>query len=180
MSFLVLGLDLYFASILLVSGLAKVDSLERFEVALRRQRLIPPLLVPAVSRIMPWLEAVVAGVLISGIMPVATAIVVLGFFSTFLVYEGTLVITKRTHECGCYGAAFSRNVDGASVVASTILVSLAAFHLPLTVWAEPLGMWWRLAASVMFSGVACTLLLTVLARRQRHRRLAGSMPVAPV
>src|SRR5437870_6830986 len=114
MSVALLGLDLYFAAMLGVSGLAKVDQPARFMAALYRYRLFPAWSIPFLVRIVTLIELVVAASLVAGTLPVVTAVVTCVLFGCFLVIRTVLVVTKRGTDCGCYGGLALEKVGGAS------------------------------------------------------------------
>lgn len=175
MNVLLLGLELYFAAMLGVAGLAKIKHPEQFAATLRRHRILPAWSIVGVSRAVPWLEVAAAASLIAGTAPVATAALVLMFFVSFLVIETILVVAKRATECGCYGVAYPQKVDEASVATSLVLVSAAAFHLWAVAWVEPISTEWRLPVIVLFGGAGCWLLWRIMTtRRLLNRGLAAA------
>ena len=90
MSILLLGLELYFAAMLGVSGLAKVGQPAMFADTLRRHKILPSWSIKAVSTIVPWLEIAVAVLLITGLVPILTGLLVLFLFTSFLIMESIL------------------------------------------------------------------------------------------
>lgn len=120
-------IELYLAAMLGVSGLAKLDRPDAFAATLRRHRILPGWSIPAVSRLVPWLEVVVALLLLTGVCEGAVTAVASLLFLSFLLMEAILVATKRATECGCFGLAYPQKVDKASLVVSLILLGLAAF-----------------------------------------------------
>lgn len=160
-----LALDCYFAAVIGVSGLAKVDNSTLFAMTLRRQRLLPRWSITSVSRIFPWVEIILAGALIIGVLPALTAAFVLVLFSTFFVVEIIILVSRRETNCGCYGGAYTYKVDKASATTSVAFMVLAA----LNVWASsttvPLAWPWRLPAATLFSIAGVWLLQHVMRRR---------------
>ncbi|MFN8453209.1 MAG: MauE/DoxX family redox-associated membrane protein [Anaerolineae bacterium] len=177
MSLLFLFLSLYFAAMLGVSGLAKAEHPEQFAATLRRHRILPHWSMIGISKIVPWLEIVVAILLILNLLPVITSALVFLLFVSFLVIETILVVKKRATECGCYGVVYPQKVDGASIVISIILVSVAALHLWFSTWVEPVNIFWRLPGIILLGGVGCWLSWKIIIRR--HARNKRSLIVTP-
>jgi hypothetical protein len=168
-----LGLELYFAAMLGVAGLAKIKHPAQFAATLRRHGIFPAWSIVGISRIVPWLQIAVAVSLVTDITPVATAVLVLMFFISFLIIETILVVTKRATECGCYGIVYPQKVDGASIMTSIILVLAATLHLWIVVTRiEPLSMNWRLLSIALFFGTGCWLLSKMMKRHFHERRFA--------
>lgn len=167
MDILFLILQLYFAAVLGVSGIAKIDNPYRFAFTLRRHNILPAKIIPIVSWIVPWLEIVVAALLLAGVAAIPTAIVVMSLFVSFLITEVVLALSKPATECGCYGAAFPQRVDSVSVMVLVIQVFLAAFYLWGMTWIEPVSIEWRALWSTLLGGIGLWLLVTVVRRRIR-------------
>lgn len=169
MAALLLLVELYFAAMLGVSGLAKLDAPEHFEATLRVHRLWPAQAIRPVSRIFPWLEVVVAIALIIGFAPAFTAMLTLLLFGIFLSVETILVVTRRATECACYGVAYRQKVDGASLIVSVILVTLAAFYSwGLAAFGSPEPLW-RWPGSVLMMVAGLWLVAKMLARRRGYQ-----------
>jgi hypothetical protein len=168
MNVLLLGIELYLAAMLGVSGLAKIEHPGHFAATLRRHRILPNWTIEGVSRIVPWLEVVIAVLLVVGLAPVPTALFTVLLFTSFLTIEVMLVVTNRATECGCYGLAYSQKVDYASIVASIFLVSVAILHLWGIIQFEPVAMFLRFLAILLFGSASSWLVWRMwLKSRQR-------------
>lgn len=152
LSLLVFGLTYYFAAVLGVAGLAKLDQPTAFEETLRRYHLLPSWSVPAVTRAVPWLELALAVVLIAGIAVGVIALFVFMLFLLFFVLNTLWFLTRRAGNCGCYGGSNPRRVDGANVATASILALLAALHLWATIEAKPLGWQWHVPMWILYGG----------------------------
>lgn len=169
MALALLLIELYFAALLGVSGLAKLDAPEHFEATLRLHRLWPAQAIRPLSRIFPWVEVLIAIALIFGFAPALTAMLTTLLFGIFLGVETILVVSRRATECACYGVAYRQKVDGASLVVSVILVTLAALHswgLEVFGSVEPL---WRWPGIVLMTVAGLWLAAKMLARRRGYR-----------
>ncbi len=153
MQFLILALDCYFAAVLGIAGLAKMDDPAPFAALLRRQRLLPAWSVGTISRLVPWLEIAIAGALLSGIATIVVAAFTLLVYASFLVIQILLLATKHGGDCGCYGAASPHRVERASVGTAALLACLASVHLWLVDRATAVGWPCRLVAGICFAGI---------------------------
>ena len=177
MNMIVFGIELYFAIMLGVSGIAKIAEPYDFAATLRRHRILPAWSVTPFSRVFPWLEVAIAGAVLTGAAAVATAALVLALFSAFLIVEVILVVTRRATDCGCYGVAYRQKVDGASILVSTILILLASVHLWLTTWVAPISQPWRILALIVLGGAGCWLLWRVKQKQYAQRKQYRSQSV---
>lgn len=162
---LLLGLELYFAAILGVSGLAKLDNPEQFAAILRRHHILPTWSIARFSKLFPWLEVILAIWLVMGIKPLLSAGLIFILFAGFLIVETVLVVTKRASECGCYGIVYRQKVDGASIATAVILCLLALMHWFAIAKTAPVSLVWRLPVIVIFSGMSGWLALKVIKRK---------------
>lgn len=174
MQFLTLTLDCYFAAMLGIAGLAKMDDPAPFAALLRRQRLLPAWSVGTISRLFPWLEIAIAGALLSGIAAIVVAALTLLVFAGFLLVQMFLLATKHGGDCGCYGAASPHRVERAGVGTAALLACLAVVHLWLVNRATAVGWPCRLVAGVCFAGI-----MVWLGWHIRQRRVAScrSQPI---
>lgn len=170
-------LDLYFAAVLGISGIAKLEQRGRFASTLRQHRLLPSWSVRAISSIFPFVEIAVAAMLVTGIAAEFFISAVLALFCAFFVVEMILWVTKRSEDCGCYGVAFVQKVGRATVATSALLVCLAALRIWMETRSSAEGGSWRLIAGCTFVLFATALMLRVVQRRQQLPAVAES-PVA--
>lgn len=181
MSFVLFGLSLYFAAMLGVSGLAKVENTNSFASTLRRQRILPTWSIQLVSSMFPWLEVGIALLLIvtMGALAVWSAAITLLLCACFLATEITVALTKRAADCGCYGTAYKRKVDGASIGTSTLLVLIAGLQLWLAGWTPGPGWQWRLGALLVYVSAGVWLCSRMWQRRRAKRlRFAANTSAA--
>lgn len=170
MHLVLVAIEIYLAITLGVSGLAKAEYPDQFEATLRRHGILPKRTLRAASRLIPIFEIVVAALLVTGIAPRPSASVALVLFLSFLLTEIVLLATRQSNECGCYGVAFPRKVDAAGVAASTILVSLAAFHLWGVTQVTSVPWDWRMPGIVVLGGGTLWLLAASAGGRHWYRR----------
>jgi Methylamine utilisation protein MauE len=124
MELLLYCVKLYFASMLIISGLSKISSLEGFRKILYKQAILPSWSITTISNFFPWVEVVLALLLIATdtILAIFVAGFVLILFVVFVLFETVLIITKRASLCGCYGLVYAQKVEIASLGTSLILL----------------------------------------------------------
>ncbi len=127
MSIFFLALTFYFAAVLGVSGLGKLEQPKEFGFVLRQYRLFPSWSIGGVSHLFPWAEMMIAAALITGIARMLVAFVVLALFVSFFIMRA-LLMKRAGSECGCYGAAYKEQIDGASLSTATLFVGLAIVY----------------------------------------------------
>lgn len=170
MGAIALFLEFYFAAMLSISGLAKTDQPERFALTLYRHGILPRRTVPAISRLLPWAELVLAVWLVSGVAVVGAIIGALGLFAVFGTVELILVLTNRATECGCFGVAYPQRVDRASVAVSAILVLAAGVNLWIVEHSAPVNWHWHAGGTALFVVCVGWLGVTLFAYRRSWRR----------
>ncbi len=163
------ALSLYFAAMLGVAGLAKLDRPTVFLLILRQQRLLPGWGVRTVGRGLPWGEIILAGALVAGVSPVPIAILTLLLFASFVAHQILHFLTKRGTPCGCYGAAVE-GVEQGSIATGTVFACLAGAHLWLVIQTSSVTECWRLTCSMLFTGMMGWLGRRIWQRHARHVR----------
>ncbi len=171
MQFLTFALECYFAAVLGIAGLAKLDDPAPFAATLRRPRRLPAWSTGAMRCLLPWCEILLAAGLLIGVAPVLVAALVLLLCTGFLAAQALLLLTKSTDACGCYGIASAHRVEGTSVAAATLLLCLAALHLWLVIAAAAISWQWRLAVGMLGAMAASRLGWRTWQRRRSARYL---------
>jgi uncharacterized membrane protein YphA (DoxX/SURF4 family) len=92
------------AVVLLVAAQAKLWDRKGFLTSLQAYSALPPVMRPALARLLPWIEVAIAALLLSGLwltwIAVATALLFLAFAAGVrLAFAG-----KESADCGCFGA----------------------------------------------------------------------------
>jgi len=145
MSLISLAIEIYFTIVLIISGLAKIDDYEHFANILYHQGLISPKFVPLAARILPYIEIIIAFLIISGITSLFSAIILTSTFGFFLVVRCTLFGLGRTEDCGCYGKLKPEPINAASICTSILMLFMTIFHLWLAISTLPLPLTGRYA-----------------------------------
>lgn len=172
-----LALGVYFSSLLSVSGLAKLDQVSHFAATLRQQRFLPHWSIKGVSKVFPWAEIAVAILIITGISPRISGAILATLFGIFLFINMFIVLTKRTSKCGCYGIAFNKNVDGASVITSALLFLLASIYLLASNRGFPPNAPLRIIAEIFLLCLIGWLSFRILKRKRKNRRSFASSTI---
>lgn len=165
MSVFLFVIELYFAAMLGVAGLAKFDDPAHFARALRRHSWVPAWGIATATYVVPPVEVTAAALLLTGKAPIPTATLVLLLFTGFLAAQIALAVSRRVGDCGCFGAAYRHDINAGSIAAAVVLVGLAGFHLWGTTQAAPLTGPVRLASLGAFGSVGCWLAAAITRRR---------------
>jgi peroxiredoxin len=183
MSLVAYALAVYFALSLGVAGMAKVQDPLDFLKTLKKQRLLPEWSIAPVGRGLPWLEIIIACLLVLGWFQVVVAIVLVGLFAIFLSVKTVLFVTKSDADCGCAGGGRQdKPVDATNVVAATISLLAAVTYTWLSAHVAPLDQSWRILTSVLFMLALGGLLglwgarRIALARSVRHALRGSARP----
>lgn len=166
---ILLLLQVYMAAILFVSGLAKVVNPQQFSATLRRQRILPLWSINFVARILPWLEVILAILLVLEILPLLISVLTLFLFASFLITEVILVKKKRTKECGCFGMVYPQSIDSASITVSVIFVLLSFLNLWGVVTAETVTIGSRVVIITLFCLLGLWLALSTWRNKRKAR-----------
>ncbi len=169
MAILRVALSLYFAAVLSVSGFSKLQRPDQFALNLLQQQLLPDWSVHSVSRLVPVLEILIAGMLVTGIAPVFTGSIIVCLFSAFFAIEAILLITKRAEDCGCYGVAYVQKVSKISVISSGILLGFSVLYFWSVLLSSPPN--WILRIVFCCIVVVGDLFLTVRTIQYRHQSM---------
>ncbi len=167
------ALECYFAVTLATSGLAKIDAPTSFEKTLLQQHILPAWSTKVFSRLFPWIEILIACLLVVDIWAKATAILLLGLFLIFLGVNLFLFLTNSTANCGCLEQVETKIVDALSITISVIFAFIAALHLWLVFILPPVNLIWRVIGLILLIGAGSFLLRKVtLKRRSKFITLA--------
>ncbi len=83
MNISLLLVQVYLASILGVSGLAKAVNPKQFASTLQYQRILPEWSIDWISYLVPWLEITLAILLVMGVLPIAVSMITMLIFISF-------------------------------------------------------------------------------------------------
>lgn len=170
-------LALYFAAMLGVAGLAKIERPNLFALLLYQQHILPTWCVRAVSRVLPWYEIILAVALVAGVAPLLVAALMLLLFVTFVVAQVLLLLRHRDVACGCYGAMAIERARPASMASAVLLACLTAAYVWLVSHIPAIDWHWRIAATALFAGFAGWIGWRI--RQRRTCRLACRLGVSP-
>ncbi len=153
MQYVALVLSMYFAANLGIAAIAKIEQPNTFATVLRRNDVLPEWGVRGVCRYFPWLEITMAVLLVTGTVPVMTAVLTVCLFATFLIVKGRMLVTHRVSDCGCFGAASTQPLNKAGLATSSLFLMLTLVYLWLVLKVGIVPWQWRTGASVVFATI---------------------------
>lgn len=147
------------ATVLIVSGIAKLKDPAGVRVAFEQMKVPPALSATWIQRSFPWVEiALGAGLLVLpfplGLLSAIGAFVLFGAY-TFLVARS--LASKQEASCNCFGALTSGKITGWTLARNVALLVLAAFAIADTT------SWWSVLARLFTVGFWWLFLLAVVA-----------------
>lgn len=162
-------LDFYFAFVLGIAGIAKVDSPHLFISALRFQYKLSPWYSRAIGKIWPWIEIAISMSLLLTTMIYKMAITVCIFllFLFFLIFHLVTYIRGYAVDCGCYGRGGHPHQRNANLGTLLLQVILAALLVTVALCTSPLSWAYYLFGSVIVMVIYSCLLWKTW---QRHYR----------
>ena len=122
---LILIARLAIGSFLLPSGLGKLADLAGFTSGVRDYRILPNHLVPVFSRLLPWLEIVLALALLLGVLVPIAAVAVSVLVACFTIAVVINLVRGREINCQCHGVAGSRTISWGTVARNLPLIGLS-------------------------------------------------------
>lgn len=108
--------------IFLVSGLAKLNSVEETLQDLIRYSIFSGALLKKVSYVLPYFEIILAISLILWGNQLIINIIALGIISLFLLIHVEAIIKKNTTECFCFGKLFKTRHGRGGLIQSLLLI----------------------------------------------------------
>lgn len=130
MKFLLYAIRMLLGALFVWSGLAKLRQPYEFLSAVYAYQLVSPLVGVVIAAILPWLELLLGGCLLAGMIPEGSLLTAAGVCSVF-----TFAVTVDWYRglaisCGCFGAS-AETISGYSVARSwaLLLVSLTGLKI---------------------------------------------------
>ncbi|MFV0450908.1 MAG: TlpA family protein disulfide reductase [Propioniciclava sp.] len=123
--------QLLVATVLLLSGIAKVREPQATSDAFTALRLPPALVRLRAPRWLPWLEIVLGGalVVIEGWAQQLAALGSLGLFGAYVVVLGNALTFDEPVRCGCFGRLGDHAITRRTLIRNIVLVGTAALAL---------------------------------------------------
>lgn len=119
-----LALGFLLGWVFLSAAVPKLLLAREFEDAVANYELLPPELVRPVSKVVPWLELLIAGGFFFGAARVAGGIAAL-ILLAFAVAVGANLLRGRRIECGCVGVAAPRRISWYLVGKDCVLATIS-------------------------------------------------------
>ncbi len=149
-------LDVYFAAVLGVAGLAKLDRSRFFHSTLHYRYHLPDWSAKIIGRTFPYVEIFLSITLLiaTNTLKSVVTIAILALFSIFFVMHTREHISRKaSDDCGCYGKALRRSGIQTNIITLFIQLSLAACLVFLTLFFAPLAYSYYLVGTVLFIGL---------------------------
>jgi len=151
----------------------KFSNIENFQQVLTDYKLLPPVLLPLLSRVLPVVELLAAlGLLVAPLRPLALA----GACIMLLIYALAMLINiargRSDIDCGCHGPHRSQKIGIWSVVRNVSLIALV-----LLLWKYSALLPFSVASwGVALGGTALvTLFLHALTQLQTNKQLIAEI-----
>ena len=167
-------IDIYFAAVLGVAGLTKLDDPHFFSSQLHHQNILPKWSIGVTSKCFPYIEITLPILLLltTSILKVLATFCILMLFFSFLIFNLMLDSKKRyKSDCGCFGKYLQQRGFNISIKTSFLQFLLAMFLVVLSLWMIVLPWVFYLVSAVLYIAAICWLAWRMW---QRHRRLAKS------
>ncbi len=156
-----------------LSAVHKLGNTEQFQQVLADYKLLPPALIPLLSRVLPVIELLTAiGLLVAPLRPLALAAACALLLTYALAMSINIARGRSDIDCGCHGPHRSQKIGVWSVVRNISLIVLILLQ-------------WKYSALLPFSaaswGVAwggtalVTLFLHAFAQLQTNRQLIAEI-----
>lgn len=166
-------LSIYFGATLAVSAVAKLYKVEQFQVVLIHQRLLPTPIIRYVAWGLPLVELLLCLWLIAGIAHQAASFSISLLFLLFLIFETTLVATRKGSSCGCYGVFFRQTSDWTTVITAWILFLLSVGYCLLSSSVIAIDSWVRPLLLLIVGLPLGFLLIQVVRYRRKYKFFVG-------
>ena len=111
--------------VFLVAALTKIGDAADFARQIHHYRLLPFGLENLAAITLPWIELVIALVILLGLEPRAGALATTGLMLLFTLAVAAAVARGLDIECGCFGTADASHVGLAKLLENTGLLALA-------------------------------------------------------
>ena len=128
--YLLTGMRIVLGCVFVWSGMLKVKEPLEFAQNVANYRIFPAEISFLIALVLPWMELVCGIFLIVGLFQRASALVLAGLLSAFLILIILTMFRGLDVDCGCFGS-FDRKVDYLLVLADGFLLYLA-FNLFLS------------------------------------------------
>ena len=111
--------------VFIFAGVLKIIDPAGFALNVANFRLAPHEWINLIAITLPWIEVLAGVLLIAGIWPQASALVIGGMTVVFLGAIGSAVARGLDIECGCFGTVSAKRVGLMSLVFDAVLLAAA-------------------------------------------------------
>ena len=151
----------------LLAGTEKARAPRGFFDGVRRYRLVPVSLAPAVGGVLIALELALGTLLVANLVPVAASAGTTGLFGAFAAALAVSLARSNRAPCHCFGASELETISPVTLVRALLLTGLAGVLLALA-----------LASPASLAGTEVVAGLMVAAALVAATRLSGLLPLA--
>ncbi len=156
-------LDIYFAAVLGIAGITKIDDPQTFVRTLNNYSF-PKWGIPILQRTFPWVEVICAFFLLItfDVSKLVVAFLLLILFISFLFLNVSSFIRNAPDKnCGCYGRALQHEERSTKVITTFIQTLFTIVLLLLVIQTKPLPSIFYIISSLLFVIVLLWLLYRV-------------------
>jgi uncharacterized membrane protein YphA (DoxX/SURF4 family) len=113
-------------AIFLQAGVQKLRHLRAWQGVLGNYRMLPELIVPAVSISLPLIEIALAIALVSNVLPVPSALCASALLMAFTIAIATNIARGRSEiDCGCFQSTLRQTLSGKLLARNIALIVVA-------------------------------------------------------
>ncbi len=166
------SLNCYFAAVLGIAGVAKIDSPRFFASSLRTIYKFSPRTSFWLSRVFPWVEIILALMLLMPIhiFQVNVAFINSMLFGIFFLFHLRTYFNHPAEDCGCYGKSLRKMGITTNIISSAIQWILSVMLLLLAIWSNTIVLFTYYVGLILFGGGFIWLLWRTRQRQKQKQR----------
>ncbi|MBI3008488.1 MAG: DoxX family membrane protein [Candidatus Omnitrophica bacterium] len=127
-SYLLLFLRLFVGGVFIYASIDKIAHPAQFAHAIENYRILPHFLVNIFAIILPWVELVAGLLLISGVWSGASALIISGLLTMFIIAITAGLLRGLDISCGCFTTSGGENL-GLSLILRDVILLLITTHI---------------------------------------------------
>lgn len=120
---------LFLGVIFVWSGVDKITHPEEFAVIISNYNLLPDFAINLFAVVLPWIEFVTGGLLISGFQTKSSSFLILCLLTIFTLVICITLLRGLDIECGCFGT-----IHGRKIALTTLMEDIFLFLMALQVF----------------------------------------------
>lgn len=127
-SYMLLFLRLFVGGVFIYASIDKIAHPGQFAHAIENYRILPYFLVNIFAIILPWVELVAGLLLISGVWSGASALIISGLLTMFIIAIMAGLVRGLDISCGCFTASGGEKL-GLSLILRDVILLLITIHI---------------------------------------------------